>query len=304
MTENIEHTDSTSKLSIWLDAARPKTLAAAFVPVWLGAALAYHDGVLNPAASLTALICAFLIQIGTNFANDYFDFIKGADTNERIGFTRATAAGLIAPQTMLNATIVTMGLAFLLGLYLVWIGGWIVLLIGLLSLLFGVAYTGGPYPLGYNGLGDIFVFLFFGIVAVTTTYYVNALSWSPDAFWASLTAGALSTNILVINNLRDTEQDRKTGKRTLGVLFGDYALKIEYTIMFLLTFAIPPHFFAKLDYPAIILLPFAVFPMAAYLTYIVWTETDKTKFNKLLERTAQCMFLFGLLFGIAIIYSP
>jgi len=303
MAETIEYTDSESKLSVWIEAARPKTLAAAFVPVWLGAALAYHDGALNFSASLTALICAFLIQIGTNFANDYFDFVKGADTNERIGFTRATAAGLIAPKTMLNATIFTMALAFLLGLYLVWIGGWIVLLIGLLSLLFGIAYTGGPYPLGYNGLGDIFVFLFFGIIAVTTTYYVNALSWSPDALWASLTAGALSTNILVINNLRDTEQDRKTGKRTLGVLFGDYALKIEYTFMFLLTFAIPPHFLFQLGYPAIILLPFASLPIAVYLTYVVWTETDKRTFNTLLERTAQCMFLFGLLFGIAIIAS-
>ncbi|MDZ7680580.1 MAG: 1,4-dihydroxy-2-naphthoate octaprenyltransferase [Fodinibius sp.] len=155
----------TSKLSIWLQAARPQTLAAAFVPVCVGVAIAIrnHEFALLP--SVVALLCAFLIQIGTNFANDYFDFKKGADNGDRIGFERATAAGLISAGAMRNATIITMGLAFLLGLYLVWHAGWVILAIGLASLLFGLLYTGGPYPLGYNGLGDIFVFLFFGIVS-------------------------------------------------------------------------------------------------------------------------------------------
>ncbi|HCD51226.1 MAG TPA: 1,4-dihydroxy-2-naphthoate octaprenyltransferase [Balneolaceae bacterium] len=292
-----------STLKIWVHSARPKTLAAAFAPVIIGAALAWHDGQFVALNSSIALICAFLIQIGTNFANDYYDFKKGADTEDRIGFVRATAAGLISPEKMLNATILSMGLAFLFGLYLIWIGGWIVLILGLLSLLFGILYTGGPFPLGYNGLGDIFVFLFFGIVAVMTTYYVNALVWSEDAFWASLAVGALSTNILVINNLRDVEQDKKAGKRTLGVLLGETALKIEYTLMVLLAYAIPPHFFVKLHFGWWIFLPVLLLPFAMYLIYKVWFETNKSNLNKVLEQTAQFMALFGIMFTIGILLA-
>lgn len=294
---------SEKKIKIWVEAARPKTLAAAFTPVLVGAGTAWNDQVLSFSITSTAFLCAFLIQIGTNFANDYFDFIKGADTDERIGFTRATAAGLISPKAMLNATIASMSFAFLFGLYLVWIGGWIVLVIGLLSLLFGILYTGGPYPLGYNGLGDIFVFIFFGIVAVMGTYYVNALEWSEASFWASLAVGALCTNILVINNLRDVEQDAKVGKRTLGVLFGDTALKWEYTLMLLLAYAIPPHFYFQLDYKPWVFLPFLVLPIAIIHIHKVWTETQKTNLNNLLERTAQFMAIFGILFTIGIVLN-
>lgn len=290
-----------SKLKIWVDAARPKTLAAAFVPVLIGASIAFNDGLIHWSATYIALLCAFLIQIGTNFANDYFDFIKGADTEERIGFERATSAGLVSPKTMLSATIVTMILAFIVGLYLVWIGGTIVLIIGLLSLLFGILYTGGPFPLGYNGLGDIFVFIFFGIVAVMTTYYVNALQWSFDTFWASLAVGALCTNILVVNNLRDVEQDSKTGKKTLGVLFGEKALKVEYSLMLLLAFAIPPHFYFQLDYNYWVLLPFLVLPIAIMHALTIWNETDKRNLNAQLEKTAKFMALFGVLFALGII---
>tara|TARA_R110002124_G_scaffold286776_2_gene468664 strand:- start:6540 stop:7424 length:885 start_codon:yes stop_codon:yes gene_type:complete len=290
-----------SKFRIWVEAARPKTLAAAFVPVLVGASIAFNDGLLNWTATSVALICAFLIQIGTNFANDYFDFIKGADTDERIGFERATATGLIAPKTMLYATIVCMVLAFLFGLYLVWIGGLIVLIIGLLSLLFGILYTGGPFPLGYNGLGDLFVFIFFGIVAVMTTYYVSALEWSGDTFWASLAVGALCTNILVVNNLRDVEQDSKVGKRTLGVLFGETALKIEFTIMLLIAFAIPPHFYVQLNYEYWILLPFIVLPIGIRHAITIWKEEDKRNLNIQLEKTARFMAIFGVLFALGII---
>lgn len=294
---------STSKLSIWIEAARPQTLAAAIVPVVVGASLAYHSELLNWTNTLVALICAMLIQIGTNFANDYFDFVKGSDTDERIGFRRATSAGLIPPKTMLNATILTMLLAFFLGLYLVWSAGWIVLIIGLLSLLFGILYTGGPFPLGYNGLGDVFVFIFFGLVAVMTTYYVNALEWSEASFWASLAVGGLCVNILVVNNLRDVEQDKKSGKKTLGVLFGEDALKMEYTLMVLLAFAIPPHFYFQLGFNAWVFLPFASLPLAAVYISRIWKETDKIKLNPLLERTAQYMVIFGLLFSIGIILN-
>ncbi|MDR9417466.1 1,4-dihydroxy-2-naphthoate polyprenyltransferase [Gracilimonas sp.] len=292
-----------SKLRLWIEAARPQTLAAALVPVLVGASLAYQADALILVNTTVALICAFLIQIGTNFANDYFDFVKGSDTEERIGFRRATAAGLISPKTMLNATIITMAMAFFLGLYLVWSAGLVVLWIGILSLVFGILYTGGPFPLGYNGLGDIFVFLFFGIVAVMTTYYINTLEWSEASFWASLAVGALCVNILVVNNLRDVEQDKKSGKKTLGVLFGETALKIEYLIMVLLAFAIPPHFYVQLNYSIWILIPMISLPLAAYYVYRIWTETDKTQLNPMLEKTAQFMVIFGFLFSVGIIFN-
>lgn len=294
---------SGKKVKIWIQAARPQTLAAAFVPVLIGVALAIRNNLFAPVPSLVALICAFLIQIGTNFANDYFDFIKGADTEQRIGFERATARGLVSSQQMLIATFITMGLAFLMGLYLVWYAGWIILVIGVLALIFGILYTGGPYPLGYNGLGDLFVFIFFGIVAVMGTYYVNALEWSMASFWASLSVGALSTNILVVNNLRDIEQDRPAGKNTIGVLFGENALRWEYVIMLSIALAIPPHFYYRLDYNWIILVPLVSIPVAVSLLKQVWTEEDKSKLNTTLERTAQYMVLFGLLFSIGIIWG-
>lgn len=294
---------SSSNLRLWTEAARPQTLAAALVPVLVGASLAFQTEALNWVNTSVALVCAMLIQIGTNFANDYFDFVKGSDTDERIGFRRATASGLLTPKQMLNATIVTMGLAFFLGLYLVWAAGWVVLIVGVLSLLFGVLYTGGPFPLGYNGLGDVFVFIFFGIVAVMTTFYVNALEWSEASFWASLAVGGLCVNILVINNLRDVEQDRKSGKKTLGVLFGETALKVEYVLMLLLAFAIPPHFFAQLNYNIWILLPFIALPLAGIFVFRIWTEQDKKKLNPMLERTAQFMIIFGVLFSMGILLN-
>lgn len=290
-----------STFKIWVQAARPKTLAAAFVPVLVGAAIAYQDELLNWSATSVALVCAFLIQIGTNFANDYFDFVKGSDTDERIGFERATAAGLISPKAMLNATIFSMTLAFIFGLYLVWIGGVVVLIIGILSLIFGVLYTGGPFPLGYNGLGDVFVFLFFGIVAVMTTYYVNALEWSEDSFWAALAVGALCTNILVVNNLRDIEQDSKSGKKTLGVLFGETTLKFEYSLMLLIAFSIPPHFYFVLEYSHWVFLPFLLIPLAILHSNVIWKEEDKRNLNSHLERTAKFMSIFGILFAIGIL---
>lgn len=294
---------NSSTLKLWIEASRPKTLAAAFVPVLVGTSLAWHDQQIIWLNSAIALICAFLIQIGTNFANDYFDFVKGSDTDERIGFRRATASGLIPPKQMLTATILTMGMAFVLGLYLVWVTSWIVLIIGILSLIFGILYTGGPYPLGYNGLGDLFVFIFFGQVAVMTTYYINTLEWSEASFWASLAVGALCVNILVINNLRDVEQDAKSGKKTLGVIFGEKVLKWEYMFMILLAYAIPLHFYFRLSYAIWIFLPLLALPWAISLIRKVFTETNKANLNTTLERTAQFMALFGILFTIGIILN-
>lgn len=288
------------KWKIWVRAARPQTLPAAFVPVLVGSSLAArHDGLSWP-ATIVAFVCAFLIQIGTNFANDYFDFVKGADTEHRIGFERATAAGKISHRNMKWATLGTMSLAFLCGLYLVWLGGWIVLLIGIFCILCGVLYTGGPYPLGYHGLGDLFVFLFFGVIAVTTTFYVNALHWSLVSFWSSIAVGALAINILVVNNLRDIEQDRPAGKNTLGVLFGENVLRWEYLIMLLIAFAVPLFFFLHLNYNATIFLPFLSIPFAALLIKKVWLDA-KTALNDTLKLTGIFMTLFCVLFSIGIL---
>jgi len=285
----------------WAGAARPKTLAAAFVPVLVGSSLAYSDGVFFLPASLTALFCALLIQIGTNFANDYYDFKKGADTEQRIGFTRATSTGLIQPRQMLLATYITMAMAFLTGLYLVWLAGWVILVIGLLSLLFGILYTGGPFPLGYNGLGDVFVFIFFGFAAVMGTYYVNALSWSADSFIASVPVGALSVNILVANNLRDVEQDKIVNKKTLGVLFGESVLKWEYTLMILLSYFVLRYLNMYQNYNLYIYIPLLTLPLTFILLREIWFHRDKSTLNKTLEKTARFMVVYGVLFSAGIL---
>lgn len=292
-----------SKLKHWLSAARPKTLAAAAVPVIVGGSIAWQDQSFRIDTTSVALFCAFAIQIGTNFANDYFDFIKGADTDERLGFERATASGLISPQAMKAATILTMVIAFLAGLYLVWTGGWIVLIIGILSLLFGILYTGGPYPLGYNGLGDLFVFIFFGFVAVMGTYYVNAISWSSLSALASVPVGALCVNILVVNNLRDIEQDKVANKRTLGVLFGERYLKAEYTAMLVLTYlSLIPVYYMNTE-SLWLFLPLLSLPEAARLNRYVWSHSDKRTLNDTLGETARLMFVFGVLFSAGFILS-
>ncbi|MBI3119171.1 MAG: 1,4-dihydroxy-2-naphthoate octaprenyltransferase, partial [Candidatus Hydrogenedentes bacterium] len=190
---------STPSLKTWLLAARPKTLWAGVSPVIIGSAMAWEAGAFHPAAALAALAGAVLIQIGANFANDYFDFIKGTDTAERVGPTRVTQAGLVTPRQMRNATALVLALAFLIGLYLASRGGWPILLIGLLSIAFAVLYTGGPFPLAYLGLGDLFVLIFFGLVAVSGTYYVQALQLPLAALLAGIAPGLFSTAILTVN---------------------------------------------------------------------------------------------------------
>lgn len=294
---------NTPKIKLWLSASRPKTLAAAVVPVIVGASIAWYDQLFRIDTTAVALFCAFAIQIGTNFANDYFDFIKGADTDERLGFERATASGLIKPETMKYATILTMLTAFIAGLYLVWIGGWIVLAIGLSSLLFGVLYTGGPYPLGYNGLGDIFVFIFFGFIAVMGTYFVNTLQWSSLSAWASIPVGALCVNILVVNNLRDIVQDRIANKRTLGVLFGEQALLSEYVAMLVLSYLSLAIIYFLYPVSYWIFLPLLSLPEAIRLNYLIFNNKDKRTLNDTLGHTARLMFIFGVLFSAGFILS-
>ncbi len=213
---------------LWWEAARPRTLPAALAPVMVATALAWHDGVFQAHAALTCLVFALLIQIGTNYANDYYDFVKGADTRERVGPRRAVAAGLIAPATMKRAMIVVFALSFGVGLTLLQFGGWPLLVVGVLSIACGIAYTGGPYPLAYHGWGDVFVFIFFGLVAVTATYFVQAGGIAPAAWLLGAGIGALATNILVVNNYRDIETDRRAGKRTTAVRFGPTFAQLQF----------------------------------------------------------------------------
>ena len=284
-----------------MQAARPKTLTAAYTPVIIGASLAYLQDSLNLLVSLIALLCATLIQIGTNFANDYYDYKKGSDRADRVGFKRMTAVGLIEPDKMKLAAYLTMFLAFLSGLYLVNVGGVTILAIGISSLVFGIMYTGGPFPLGYNGLGDIFVFVYFGIVATMTTYYLNTLEWSSTSFWASVIPGALSTNILVVNNLRDIAQDKLSGKKTLGVLLGEKALQWEYTLLLGLALAIPPHFYFRLDASLCIFFPYLSIPLSLKLLAEIWSHQKKSTLNGTLEKTAAFMFVYGVLFTVGLL---
>ena len=288
-------------ISIWVEAARLRTLPASLVPVLTGAVLAAREGFYNLTVTFITLLCAILIQIATNFANDYFDFRNGADTSERVGFVRASSSGLIDPATMLKMALATFGIAFLLGLYLVIHAGWPILIIGILSIICGLLYTGGPFPLAYNGLGEVFVFIFFGFAAVMGTYYVHALHWSIHSFWAAIPIGALSTQILVVNNYRDVRTDRSTGKTTLTVLLGERFSRWQFLGLYLLAFAIPPHFFFRESFGAAVLLPMILIPWAIRLTRKFWIETDKHVFNNLLVHSAQFMTLFGLLFAAGIV---
>lgn len=213
-------TPTPSALSIWIGAARPRTLPAAVAPVLAASALAWRDGEFVAPAALACLAFALLIQIGTNFANDYYDFVKGADTAGRVGPRRAVASGLVSPVVMKRAMSGVFALAFALGLPLLAYGGWPLLIVGVASIICGIAYTGGPYPLGYNGLGDVFVFVFFGLVAVGATYFVQAGEVTLEALIIGAGIGALATNILVVNNYRDVETDAHAHKRTLVVRFG------------------------------------------------------------------------------------
>jgi 1,4-dihydroxy-2-naphthoate octaprenyltransferase len=205
---------------VWLGAARPRTLPAAVAPVIVGSALAWRARAFDPAAAAICLAFALLVQIGANFANDYYDFVHGADTGKRVGPRRAVAAGLVAPAVMRRAMALTFGLAFAVGLALVAWGGWWLVALGVVSIASAVAYTGGPFPLGYHGLGDLFVFVFFGLVGVGATYYVQAGTVSLAALQAAVAVGLLIVNILVVNNYRDADTDRAAGKRTLVVRFG------------------------------------------------------------------------------------
>ncbi len=230
---------SSGTIGAWLLAARPKTLWAAFAPVLLGSALAQAHGGFHLTAAVVALLCAMLLQVATNFWNDYADHVRGADTAARVGPVRATAAGLISASAMRTAALLTFALSGVASLYLVYRAGWTMAVLGVVSILSGLAYTGGPRPLGYLGLGDLFVFVFFGPVAVAGTYYVQTLRFDPLVALLGCGPGALSVAILVVNNLRDIATDAPAGKRTLAVRFGPTFARLEYTLCLVVAALIP-----------------------------------------------------------------
>lgn len=285
---------------IWLEAARPRTLPAAVAPVLVGAALAWHDSLFNPVAAALCLAFALLVQVGTNFANDYYDFLRGADTAARVGPRRAVAAGLIAPATMKRAMVATFAAAFLAGLGLIaWGGPWL-LVIGVASIACGIAYTGGPWPLAYHGLGDVFVFLFFGLVAVGGTYFVQAQRLSWDAIFAGVPVGLLAANILVVNNYRDVETDAAAGKRTLVVRLGRAAARAQFNLSLVIALLVPFGFVWR-GYGLSCLLPLATTPLAWSHARRLRTSADPARLIDLLGATGKLLALYAILFGAGLV---
>lgn len=283
-----------STVQVWLAATRPRTLPAAVAPVLVGSALAARDGRLDAAAAGLCLGFALLIQIGTNFANDYYDFIKGADTAARVGPRRAVAAGLIAPAAMRRAMLLVFAAAFAVGLGLLpWGGPWL-LAIGVASIACGIAYTGGPWPLGYNGLGDLFVFVFFGLVAVGATYFVQAGKMTTDALLAAIPVGLLAANILVVNNYRDVETDAAAGKRTLVVRFGRGAARAQFAGSLLVALAMPLVFLARGARPWC-LLPLVLAPLAWRHCRRLQESKSPSELIALLGDTGKLLALYALL---------
>ena len=283
----------------WVLAARPATLTAALTPVMVGTAVAYASGGLRVGPALAALFGAFMIQIATNFANDVFDHEKGADTHERLGPTRAVQAGLLTGREVRAGMLAAVALAFLAGLYLTAAAGWPVVVIGVLSVLSGLAYTGGPYPLGYHGLGDVFVMVFFGFVAVCGTVFVQTGTLPPLAWLASVPVGSLATAVLVVNNVRDRESDVKAGKRTLAVRFGRRAGVAEYAALLALAYAAPAAAGLVLHLRGWVLLPLATLPLGIRLFTKLATQEGRP-LNDCLAGTAKLLLLHGALFATGI----
>ena len=288
-------TPTPARARAWVLASRPATLPAAAVPVLVGAAAAVGEGAeFRPVIFLVTLVAALLIQVGTNFANDYSDFQRGADHDGRLGPLRVTQSGLLSQRAVRRGIIVAFGLALASGLYLVWIGGWPILLIGVLSIICGIAYTGGPWPFGYHGLGDLFVFVFFGLVAVTGTAYLQSGAWNLLALAVSVPIGLLVTNILVVNNLRDRATDMAAGKRTLATRLGDRGTRIQYAAFAVLAYLVPVAIAMFDDRWRWLLLPLITLPLAVVLVRRVLGGLAGRDLNPMLERSGQLLLLFGV----------
>jgi 1,4-dihydroxy-2-naphthoate octaprenyltransferase len=288
---------------IWIMAARLRTLPASVAPVLVGTSLALGAGHFNALAFLAALFGAMLIQVGTNLSNDYSDARRGADTEDRLGPVRVTAGGLVPPRQVLVAIYVTFALAVLCGAYLISVAGWGLLAVGAASILAGVLYTGGPRPYGYEGLGEVFVFLFFGIVAVVGSWYVQVQSLPWEPFVVAVPVGLLACDILVVNNLRDIATDRRAGKRTLAVRLGAERTRVLYAVVLVVAFLCAPLPWPLGSMTAWLLLPWLVVPLAASALRTVRTRSDGPSLNQALARTAMLQLIFCVLYSVGIIAS-
>jgi 1,4-dihydroxy-2-naphthoate polyprenyltransferase len=284
----------------WMLAIRVPTLTAAVVPVLVGTALAMRERRASLLIFAVVLCAALLIQIGTNLTNDLFDFQKGADTGARLGPVRVVQAGLLSQKQVGAASVLSFGIAIALGLYLVKVGGWPILAIGLAAVASGIAYTGGPWPLGYHGLGDVFVFVFFGVVAVVGTFYLQSGIVTGRALLASLPVAMLVTAILVVNNLRDIDTDRKAGKQTLAVRFGCEATRLQYSILVLGSYLVAAVMWLGGANSAWAMLPWLTLPLGLRLVRDIW-RGEGAALNLALRQTAGLHLVFGVLLAASFV---
>lgn len=288
---------SLSRFQIWMLASRPKTLPAAASGVITGTALAIRDGHFRLGPALAALFVALLLQIGSNLANDVYDYERGADAGERHGPMRVTQSQLLTPTQVKFGMWVVFGLSGLLGLYLAFVAGWVVILIGLAAILSAIAYTGGPFPLGYYGLGDLFVFIFFGVAAVAGTYFVQTGSVSAQAWWMSIPIGWLIVDILVVNNLRDINVDRAAGKRTLAVRLGVWGSRGQYLVLLIAAYLILPILVIFRILPWTSVLAWLSLPLGWRTWQIVRRQAGRP-LNEALAGTGQTTLVYSLLFFV------
>ena len=284
-------------------AARLRTLPAAIAPVLVGTALAGYIGVFHPLRFIAALIGAIFIQVGTNLSNDYSDARRGADTEDRLGPVRVTAGALVPPKRVLVATYVSFGVAVLAGVYLVAVAGWELLLVGAASILAGVLYTGGPRPYGYEGLGELFVFLFFGIVAVAGSFFVQVKHLDWEAFALAVPVGLIAAGILVVNNVRDIDTDRRAGKRTLAVRLGRERTRRLFALMVYAAYLLAPVTWLFGPLTAWLLLPWLTLPLAAMVVRTVRNHTDGPSLNETLARTGMLQLAFCMLLAGGLLLS-
>jgi 1,4-dihydroxy-2-naphthoate polyprenyltransferase len=292
-----------SGVRIWLMAARIRTLPAAVAPVLVGSALAGYQGVFHLLRFVAALVGAVFIQVGTNLSNDYSDARRGADSDDRLGPVRVTAGGLVPPRQVLVATYVSFGVAVAAGGYLIAVAGWELLLVGAASILAGVLYTGGPRPYGYEGLGEVFVFLFFGIVAVAGSYFVQVKHLDWEAFALAVPVGLLAAGILVVNNYRDTDTDRRAGKRTLAVRLGRERTRILFASMVYLAYLATPVTWLFGPLKPWLFLPWLTLPIAAQVVRTVRNRTDGGSLNGALAQTGMLQLAFCTLLAAGLLLS-
>jgi 1,4-dihydroxy-2-naphthoate octaprenyltransferase len=295
--------ESVSGLRIWLMAARPRTLPAGIAPVLVGTALAGFEHVFHPLRFVAALLGSIFIQVGANLSNDYSDARRGADADDRLGPVRVTAGGLVPPRQVLIATYVSFGIAVLIGIYLIVVAGWLLLAIGAASILAGVLYTGGPRPYGYEGLGEVFVFLFFGVVAVAGSYFVQLRHLTWEALVLSVPVGLIAVAILIVNNVRDVDSDRRAGKQTLAVRMGRERTRVFYGVTLGLAFVVTLVTWVFGPLSPWVALPWLTIPLAVKLVRTVATRTDGPSLNGALAGTGQLQLVFCVLLSIGLLLS-